>query len=230
VNIDLIAGMVGETTENWRDCVRKAVDLSPDSVTVYQMELPFNAVYAKSIAGIQIADWKTKREWVDHAFRELEAAGYHVSSAYTLVKDPGAGFVYRDALWRGADLAGAGVASFSHVGGVHFQNLDGFDEYIARVEAGVLPLSRALAPSRRQLLIRELILQLKLGHVDPEYFQRKFGADIRAEFAGAFRSLEDDGYLEPGTGEVRLTRGGLLRVDALLPLFFEPGMREARYT
>ena len=230
VNIDLIAGMVGETPENWRDCVRKAIDLSPDAVTIYQMELPWNAVYAKSIGGIQVADWRTKREWVDHAFRELEAVGYHVSSAYTLVKDPSARFVYRDCLWRGADLAGAGVASFSHVGGVHFQNVDGFEEYIERVEAGDLPVNRALAPTRHQLLIRELILQLKLGHVDPGYFLAKFGADIRVEFAGAFRSLEESGYLEPGEGEVRLTREGLLRVDSLLPLFFEPEHRGARYT
>jgi oxygen-independent coproporphyrinogen-3 oxidase len=239
VNIDLIAGMVGETWENWRDCVRQAIDLSPDAVTVYQMELPWNAVYAKSIAGIQVADWRTKREWVDHAFRELEAAGYRVSSAYTLVKDPAetphdpapaAKFIYRDCLWRGADLASAGVASFSHVGGVHFQNVDGFDEYIALIEGGELPIHRALAPTRHQLLIRELILQLKLGRVDPAYFRAKFGADIRTEFAGAFRSLEEDGFLEPGGGDVRLTRDGLLRVDALLPLFFEPEHRGARYT
>jgi oxygen-independent coproporphyrinogen-3 oxidase len=230
VNIDLIAGMVGETWENWRDCVRKAIELSPDAVTVYQMELPWNAVYAKSIAGLQVADWKTKREWVDHAFRELEAAGYHVSSAYTVVKDRSARFVYRDCLWRGADLAGAGVASFSHVGGVHFQNVDGFDEYIACVEAGDLPLNRALAPNPHQLLIRELILQLKLGRVDPSYFERKFGADIRVEFADAFHSLQQEGYIEPGGGEVRLTREGLLRIDSLLPLFFEPEHRGTRYT
>ena len=33
INIDLIAGMLGETEENWRACVERAVDLDPDSVT-----------------------------------------------------------------------------------------------------------------------------------------------------------------------------------------------------
>src|SRR5437868_4960879 len=42
INIDLIAGMVGETWDNWRTCVQKAIELAPESVTVYQMELPFN--------------------------------------------------------------------------------------------------------------------------------------------------------------------------------------------
>ncbi|RIK82430.1 MAG: coproporphyrinogen III oxidase, partial [Planctomycetota bacterium] len=109
VNVDLIAGMVGETWDNWRDCIRRTIELSPDSVTIYQMELPFNTVYSKDILGNQIetpvADWPTKRAWVDYAFDELEAAGYSVSSAYTMVKDPAkVNFSYRDNLWRGSDL------------------------------------------------------------------------------------------------------------------------------
>ena len=66
VNIDLIAGMVRETWENWQDCVQRTIDLSPDSVTIYQLELPFNTVYSKDILGnqveIPVADWPTKRK------------------------------------------------------------------------------------------------------------------------------------------------------------------------
>ena len=40
INIDLIAGMVGEDWDNWKDCVRKTIPPSPECVTVYQMELP----------------------------------------------------------------------------------------------------------------------------------------------------------------------------------------------
>ncbi|MCS5617734.1 MAG: radical SAM protein, partial [Pirellulales bacterium] len=42
VNVDLIAGMVGETFESWQRTVEKTLALGPDSVTIYQMELPFN--------------------------------------------------------------------------------------------------------------------------------------------------------------------------------------------
>ena len=45
VNIDLIAGMMGETEEKWRDAVKRAIDLEPDSVTIYQMELPYNTFH-----------------------------------------------------------------------------------------------------------------------------------------------------------------------------------------
>src|SRR6202035_4105274 len=69
INIDLIAGMVGETWDKWRDSVRKAIELLPDSVTVYQMELPYNTVFSKELNVVgqhtvdpgQVADWPTKR-------------------------------------------------------------------------------------------------------------------------------------------------------------------------
>ena len=75
-----------------RVTVRRALELEPDSVTIYQMELPFNTVYSKDILGNQIetpvADWPTKRGWVDYAFDQFLGAGYAVSSAYTLVRHP----------------------------------------------------------------------------------------------------------------------------------------------
>ncbi len=233
INVDLIAGMVGETTEKWRDSVRKTVDLAPDSVTIYQMELPYNAVYAGTLQDgmpLDVASWTTKREWVDYAFTELEAAGYHVSSAYTMVKDPSVKFVYRDSLWRGADMLGVGVASISHVGGVHFQNVDGIDAYADALEEGRLPVGRALVPESRELFIREMILQLKLGYLDPGYFSAKFDVDIRREFEEVWAELRTEGFLESETDEIRLTRAGLLRVDGLLPRFFAPAHQGARYT
>ena len=40
INIDLIAGMIGESDANWRAAIDRTIELSPDSVTIYQMELP----------------------------------------------------------------------------------------------------------------------------------------------------------------------------------------------
>jgi oxygen-independent coproporphyrinogen-3 oxidase len=239
VNIDLIAGMVGESWDNWRDSVRKTVELAPDSVTIYQMELPFNTVFSKELRvvgqdeppALAVADWPTKRAWVTYAFEELAKAGYQQSSAYTMVKDKArCRFVYRDSLWHGADMFGTGVASFGHVHGVHVQNVDTWEQYLALLDKGELPLGRALPVGQRQLLIREMILQLKTGRIQPEYFWQKFNTDILDEFADGFTKLRNEGALQLGEGEVRLTHDGLLQIDRLLPAFFEPAYRGTRYT
>jgi oxygen-independent coproporphyrinogen-3 oxidase len=239
INIDLIAGMVGESWDNWRECVRKTIAMAPESVTIYQMELPFNTVFSQQLRVIgqdepfahDIADWPTKRAWVNYAFNELAAAGYEVSSAYTMVKDRAkTKFVYRDSLWHGADMFGTGVASFGHGNGVHMQNVDAWEQYIGILDKGELPLGRALPVDSPELLIREMILQLKTGRLDANYFQHKFSTAILERYAEPFQKLADDGQLTMTPSGVELTRAGLLQVDRLLPAFFEPRHRGTRYT
>jgi len=190
INIDLIAGMVGEDWDNWKRCVERTIAIGPDCVTIYQMELPYNTVFSKELKvlgndepSLAVADWPTKRAWVKYAFEELEKAGYTVSSATTVVKDPArTRFVYREALWRGADMFGTGVASFGHVNGVHVQNVDTWEAYVEKLGRGELPLGRAFPTTPRDRLIREIVLLLKTGHLDVGYFRKKYGVDIRDEF------------------------------------------------
>lgn len=237
VNIDLIAGMVGETFDNWRDCIAKTIELSPDSVTIYQLELPFNTRYSKDLqvlgqGGVQIAPWSVKRQWLDYAYEEMLANGYEVSSAYTLRKKTPrpASFLYRDSLWRGADLLCAGVASFGHLAGVHYQNADGLEDYQAIVRENRLPIRRAYVVPDDERLIREMILQLKLGRLDAGYFRKKFSREIFEDFDPQFDNLREMGLARMEGDKLTLTREGLLRVDSLLPAFFKPEHRTDRYT
>jgi oxygen-independent coproporphyrinogen-3 oxidase len=235
VNVDLISGMVGENWDNWRDTIAKTIDFSPNSVTIYQMELPFNTVYSKDVLGnhveTPVADWPTKRAWLNYAYDEFLANGYRISSAYTLVKDePRVSFSYRDNLWRGSDLLATGVASFGHISGVHYQNLPEWGSYLESLEAGQLPLHRAMRPTQHQLLVREMILNLKTGKLDAGYFRDKFGVEIVDHWREVWQEYADDNYLTVDGDRITLTRAGLLRVDGLLPAFFEPEHQGVRYT
>jgi oxygen-independent coproporphyrinogen-3 oxidase len=240
INIDLIAGMVGEDWDNWKSCVAKTIALAPECVTIYQMELPYNTVFSKELQMVgddqpamplKIADWPTKRAWVQYAFDEFVKAGYVVTSATTVMKNPTkTRFIYREALWTGADMFGTGVASFGHVNGVHIQNVDTWEAYIDKLEKDELPLGRAFSTTPRDRLIREMILQLKTGHLESSYFQSKFGVSITEEFRTGFAKLEQDGWLKVTPTGVDLTPAGLLQIDRHLPTFFDPQYISKRYT
>jgi oxygen-independent coproporphyrinogen-3 oxidase len=233
INIDLIAGMVGETEDNWRECIERTLELAPDSVTIYQLEVPYNTtIYRRMRDGgtevAPVADWETKRRWVDQAFARLEAAGYHLGSAYTASRGE-ARFLYRDALWHGADMVGLGVASFSHVSGVHYQNEHALETYCQRLERGELPILRALELTEEERLIREFVLQMKLGRLDTGYFAAKFGVDVLERFAAPLRRLQSQGLLALRGSSIVATRAGLLCIDTLLERFFREEHRHARY-
>jgi oxygen-independent coproporphyrinogen-3 oxidase len=236
INIDLIAGMLEETEANWRACVRRALELAPDSITIYEMEIPYNTtIYQRMKAEgklvAPVADWETKRRWVHAAFEEFERAGYTVASAYTAVRDKArTRFVYRDRLWSGADLLSLGVASFGHIGGTHYQNHHDFDSYVKALEAGGLPVYRALTPTAEERFIREFVLQLKLGRVSRGYFRDKFGMDPVEQCAEGVTRLKQWGHLIVDGDDLRLSRDGLLQVDRLLQEFFLPEHRSGRYS
>jgi oxygen-independent coproporphyrinogen-3 oxidase len=236
VNIDLISGMVGETWDNWKYNISEAIKLSPESITIYQMELPYNTVYSKDILGEKIetpvADWETKRAWLDYAYDEFLQAGYKISSAYTVVKDNSkVNFSYRDNLWQGSDLIATGIASFGHISGIHYQNKADMKEYQTDLtEHGKLPLGRGFKPTKHQLLVREMILLLKRGYLDVDYFQNKFGVDITQHWDSQFQQHSENGMLTIEGGRIQLSRKGFLNADALLPVFFEEEHQGIRYT
>ncbi len=234
INLDLIAGMVGETDLNWERCIEETLALEPDSVTVYQMEVPFNTtIYQRmqdeSLEVAPVADWETKRRWVSEAFDRFQSRGYQVGSAYTVYRGERTRFLYRDELWHGADLLGVGVSSFGHVGGVHYQNEHTFDPYVQRVEAGELPLARALVMSGEERMIRQFVLQMKLGRLDVDYFRRRFGVDVLRRFAAPLAEHRAAGWLDWDERAIRTTREGLLRIDVLLHDYFLEEHQNSRY-
>ena len=222
INVDLIAGMIGETEEKWRDAVQRTIELAPDSVTIYQMELPYNTVISQDILkkGLEspIADWATKRRWLNYAFEEFLARDYEIAGAdIVATRKKTCRFIYRDALWHGGDMIGLGVSSFSHFGGVNFQNAHNFEEYVRILNEGRLPLLRAVSLTPKQRLIREMVLQLKTGALATGYFQSKFGVDIWEAFLPIYENLAADNLLRRENGTIQLTRRGLLEVDLFLP-------------
>jgi len=244
-----------ETFSSWEKTVEQMIELNPDSVTIYQTEIPYNtSLYHRLVAGdikspglmkeldalppphvggyaeLPIS-WKEKRRRLAFGFARLERAGYTVVSAYSAVKDPQRHqFQYQNYLWRGGDMLGLGVAAFSHFGGVHFQNDIALDSYMAQAGAGQLPIKRAFALAKEDQFVREFVLQLKWGEVSSEAFHNKFGVDITKIFAPQLEHFAAEGFLNVSASTVQLTRAGLLCVDRLLPHFYQPQHQGLRYT
>ncbi len=81
-----------------------------------------------------------------------------------------------------------------------------------------------------------MILQLKKGYLDLAYYQSKYHENIYDHWQSEWDELVTEGFAELDHNEqgrvkkIRLTMDGLLRVDGLLPRFFEEHLRGVRYT
>lgn len=234
VNIDLMVGMVGETDESFHRSLDRVVEMEPDSITVYQLEIPTNtplycAVRDRTLEW-HVPSWEVKRSRLHQAFTRLEQAGYKLRTAYAAVRDLDRHrFLYMEEQYRGSDLLGIGVSSFSYLNGVHHQNLASFDPYMQSLRAGELPFGRAYVLNDEERLVREFVLQLKLGRIDRAYFRDKFGVEVDRQFAGQLSRFSTEGWIDVDATSIALTRQGLLRVDRMIPSFYLPGHREVPY-
>jgi oxygen-independent coproporphyrinogen-3 oxidase len=235
VNIDLMAGLPGETEHSWHETVERTAALGPDCVTIYQFELTHNSLLNKAMrAGrhVDLPSWPEKRRWVRHAFEYLSAREYVVYGAYWAVRDAARHrFAYvTDHYWRGHDLLALGESSFGCLHHFHYQNVDTYDAYTAAAAEHSLPLSRAYRMSDEERLRRQFILQLKTGRVNIEHLQESFGVNIALHLSEPLNMLRDCGMLTWDARSVQLTPEGLLCIDWLLPQFYLPQHVGVRYT
>ncbi len=197
------------------------------------MEVPYNTtifkemkIHGQNVA--PVADWHTKRDWVDYAFAELEKAGYTVDQRVHRGEGSGAHEVSlpRSVVdRRGHDRPGRGVVLARRRHALSERSRIR-DRMSPSCRQGKLPIYRALTPTREERMIRELILQMKLGHVQTAYFQNKFGVDVgRAIRRFRWTNCRSRVCWRSDRDNLRLNRDGLLQVDRLLHEFFLPEHR-----
>ena len=227
VNLDLMVGLVGETDESFFRSLERIIEMGPMSVTIYLLEIPANTPLFHALQENRIeqlpAGWDVKRDRLRRGFERLEQSGYSIRSAYAAVRDVKRGrFVYQEAQYHGADLLAVGVSSFGYFGGVHYQNHASLDGYLQRVTDSGHSRIRAVRLSDQERMVREFILQLKLGGASAAEFRDKFGVSLSEQFAIPLKECSERGWLISDGHGVRLTRDGLLRIDRLLPAFYLP--------
>ena len=91
-----------------------------------------------------------------------------------------------------------------------------------------MPTKRSFRTTEEQRMIREFILQMKLGKVDSSYFDQKFGVDVLNRWSDELEQLTDEDLLKVTDGKIVLERDGLLCVDNILHDFFLPEHRTDR--
>ncbi len=233
-NLDLIAGLPGETDESFLHGLDCVIAMRPDSVTIYPLEVPRNTPLAKSLReGRQeaaVPGWPVKRRRMREAFERLELAGYHRLTAYAAVRDPGQHpFLYMEQQYTGGDLLGLGAGSFGFLNGIYGQNIARYDDYIARIEAAESPVMRGYVLSEDERATREFVLCLKLGSANRRHLRGRYGRELLPHMDEPLERFVAAGWIEIDADTVRVTPEGLLCVDNMIRQLVMPHHREASY-
>ena len=117
IGIDLIFGAASLTDAMWEDTVRKAVALSPEHISCYQLSVEEGSALAEMVAAgrYEEAPEERCRGQYDTLCRALSAAGYHHYEVSNFAL-PGYEAVHNSAYWRRVPYVGIGPGAHSFDG------------------------------------------------------------------------------------------------------------------
>ncbi len=123
ISIDLIFGISQLTDETWKDTIEKALELSPEHISAYQLSIEEGSALAKMEADgryVEASEEQCRRQY-DILCRCLGRSGYHHYEISNFAK-PGFEAVHNSAYWRRAPYIGLGPGAHSLTGNVRSWN------------------------------------------------------------------------------------------------------------
>src|SRR5437867_152936 len=213
INLDLIYGLPGQTTESWRATLEETVALQPTHLSCYALTLEEGSKphrdHRDGHSDEPDADLQNAME--DEAVRRLASAGferYEISN----YSRPGYACRHNQLYWRGEEYLGLGPSAQSYFNGCRFGNVDDLQAYHRSLESGNFPIQgrEQLTPDqrRREAIVfgLRLIEGIDLGIVQD--------TTDRA-WEQVLDRLMDQGLLEEQAGRVKMTERGRRFADSV---------------
>ena len=228
VSLDLMFWLPGQSRETWRATVDRAIDLSPDHLSLYLLELYPNAPLRASMArGGGETAWRQApdddaADMYLEALEALDRAGY---SQYEISNAARPGFESRHNLkyWTTGSWRGFGCGAHSTVGARRWQNVASTTDYVETIARGgdVTRGRQSLTPESR--LEEALFTGLRLAEgIDRVAFHARFGLDPWTKYGDTLAPCIDDGLVWARGQRFGLTRRGMLVANEILVMFVSP--------
>ena len=215
VNIDLITGLAGERMETFEYSVKRAIESGAHSVTVYKLELYANTPYyaAEKKEDIRLPTDEEEIELFKYAFEEFPKNGFLPVNTFTFTKDGAYDQQHTKRKWTGTDNCAFGVSAFGTIGTYGYQNTNDINGYSEAVEKGELAHQRAYNYNTLDLMIRDVVLGIKLIHLDHVNFKERHGIDLKTLCEPTLSELQDEGFVTVDDRNISLTDHGILYGD-----------------
>lgn len=217
-NIDLIAGLPGQTPDGWRDSLEWVDRLGAPHVSVYMLEIDEDSRLGREVlesggryGAKDVPSPEATAELYERAVDFLEGIGVE---RYEISNFARPGFRSRHNLkyWRLEPYAGFGADAHSFDGATRSRNAESPLEYVSRYEEGQ-PAAVASAPAH--LAEEKFFVGMRLIEGVP------LTGEERTRLETRIRRLAEAGLVEVREDRLRLTRRGVLLSNEVFQEFIE---------
>ena len=208
ISFDLIAGLPQQTPESWRGSLDELIQLSPQHVSIYLLEVDEGSRLGSEIlrggekysaSAVPTDDAMAESYYLARA--QLRAAGYEHYEISNFAK-PGFASEHNRKYWRREPYLGFGAGAHSFSGVQRWANAHDSASYVTAIATGRTPVEQLEWVTPPQALEEELFLGLRqLAGIDLAKLKQTYGVTLGDRFA----SLESSGLVERSGDIVRLS-------------------------
>ena len=220
LNLDLIYGLPGQTSTDWRQSLQAALALEPEHLALYELSVePGTPFHAQRTAGkLVLPEDDRVAEMAELANELLFAHGYR---RYEISNYARPGFACRHNLnyWENGPYLGLGAGAVSSFDGLRLKNLPPPDQYQARITAGLPAFLEGEALSLEASFRETVILGLRmLAGVNLVALHERYGLDPLAYYGPALPRLKAQGLVDYDQLRLWLTARALPVANQVLSL------------
>ena len=220
ISIDLIYALPGQTMDQVRDNVAKAIALDIPHMSLYSLILENHTVFMNRMrrGKLPLPKEEVEAEMFEYIIAELERGGFE---HYEISNFSKPGFESRHNLmyWDNAEYYGIGAGASGYVNGVRYKNHGPIRHYLKAVEEGNVRITEEHLTLREQME-EEMFLGLrKKSGVSMTRFEEKFERSFDGLYGEIVRDLVQQGLLQVEGQQIRMTKKGLFLGDTVAERF-----------
>ena len=220
ISIDLIYALPGQTMEQVKENVAKAIRLDIPHMSLYSLILENHTVFMNRMrrGKLPLPKEELEAEMFEYIITELERAGFE---HYEISNFSKPSFESRHNLmyWDNAEYYGIGAGASGYVNGVRYKNHGPIRHYLSAVEEGNARITEEHL-SQKEQMEEEMFLGLrKKSGVSMSRFEEKFGRSFEGLYGEIVRDLVQQGLMQIEGDRVRMTKRGLFLGDTVAERF-----------
>ncbi|MFS5903068.1 radical SAM family heme chaperone HemW [Streptococcus agalactiae] len=220
ISIDLIYALPGQTMDDVRSNVAKALSLNIPHLSLYSLILEHHTVFMNKMrrGKLHLPTEDLEAEMFEYIISEMERNGFEHYEISNFTKP---GFESRHNLmyWDNVEYYGVGAGASGYLDGIRYRNRGPIQHYLKGVSEGNARLSEEVL-SKNEMMEEELFLGLrKKEGVSIGKFQQKFGTSFEKRYGQIVQELQSDGLLKENNGFIQMTKKGLFLGDTVAEKF-----------
>ena len=205
VSFDLIAGLPGQSIDDWKKNLDEAISMNPEHLSLYLLEVHEGTPLADQLRSGRrpMPDDQLAAEMYELMIESLEPVGYRQYEISNFAK-PGFESRHNTKYWRMDPVYGFGVSAHSFDGAERSSNDRDTALYVEKIERhGLAEVYRESIDQGSESIF--LGLRLSAG-IDLDQHRTLFGVDLTEKA----KVLTSNGLLEMNGSHIRLSRRGML--------------------